>query len=114
MFLLENSTFSGVLRRLRPQAKPRTLKDATPEERRLVVLAIQNLIEASDRYERERTAPKHRVIEALERLGRPVTNNELAAALGLSPSRTTRLRAEVADKLRVERRGRQVFISLRY
>jgi predicted outer membrane lipoprotein len=57
-------------------------------------------------------APAHRVIAALRKVNRPVTNAELAKLLGVSPSRATRLRAEVADRLRVERRGRCVYISI--
>lgn len=56
--------------------------------------------------------PAHRVIEALRKVNRPVTNSELAKLLNLSPSRTTRLRQEVADQLHVVRRGRCVYISL--
>ncbi len=57
-------------------------------------------------------APRHRVIEALTQAGRPLTNAELAQALGVSPSRCTRLRAQVADQLRTERRGRKLMISI--
>lgn len=56
--------------------------------------------------------PRHPVLDALKRAGRPLTNKELAAAMGVSPSYASRLRRQVDANVRTHRVGRCVYVSL--
>lgn len=56
--------------------------------------------------------PKHPVIEALERAGRPVNNRELAGLMGTCDGEATKRRREVADRLREVRVGKHVMVAL--
>jgi hypothetical protein len=52
------------------------------------------------------------VIEVLERAGRPLSNNELAAAMGVHKSEASRRRQAVSHLLETARSGRELRISL--
>jgi hypothetical protein len=55
---------------------------------------------------------KHPVIDALERAGRPVTNNELASMMRVCPGESTKRRREVAGRIREHRAGKHVMVAL--
>lgn len=54
----------------------------------------------------------HPVLIALAAAGRPLTNKQLAAAMGVSPSYASRLRQQVAEHVRTYRVGRCVYVAL--
>jgi hypothetical protein len=56
--------------------------------------------------------PDHPVLRVLHSSRRPLTNDELAAAMGVSKGEASKRRAEVATLLREKRSGRHVHISL--
>lgn len=58
------------------------------------------------------SAPAHPVIAALLTARRPLSNRELAAALGCSEGEATKRRAEVAPRLVTHREGRELRISV--
>lgn len=55
---------------------------------------------------------KHPVIDALERAGRPVNNNELASLMGVCAGEATKRRREVAHMLREQRAGKHLMVAL--
>jgi hypothetical protein len=55
---------------------------------------------------------KHPVIEALERAGRPVTNNELASMMRVCAGEATKRRREVVGRIREHRAGKHVMVAL--
>ena len=57
-------------------------------------------------------AAPHPVIDALIRAGRPLTNGELAKAMGCCDGEATKRRREVANFVNTRRAGRHVMISL--
>jgi hypothetical protein len=59
-----------------------------------------------------KTRPDHPVLRVLQSSSRPLTNNELAAAMGVSKGEATKRRAEVAAWLQETRSGRRVYTSL--
>lgn len=52
------------------------------------------------------------VIRALRRAGKPLTNAQLAKAIGCSPGQATKLRRKVAHRIIEARKGRYVFVTL--
>ena len=56
---------------------------------------------------------EHAVITALRKAGRPLSNRELANALGVSEGEATKTRAEVGDRLDVSKAGKALQIQLR-
>ena len=56
---------------------------------------------------------KHPVIEALEKAGRPVSNNELANLMAVCPGESTKRRREVANLLVERRVGKHCMVTLR-
>ena len=57
------------------------------------------------------SAKAHPVIAALARAGRPLSNSELARAIGCSHGHASRLRKQVADEIYTYRRGRSVYTA---
>lgn len=55
---------------------------------------------------------KHPVIEALERAGKPVTNNELASMMRVCAGESSKRRREVAHMIREQRVGKHVMVAL--
>lgn len=55
---------------------------------------------------------KHPVIDALERAGRPVNNNELANMMAVCAGEASKRRREVAHMLREQRVGKHVMVAL--
>lgn len=53
---------------------------------------------------------RHPVLDALERVDRPINNNELAALMGVSPGEASKRWKEVSDRLSVNRVGRELRI----
>ena len=56
--------------------------------------------------------PKHPVIEALERAGRPVNNSELASLMAVCQPESSKRRREVASQIREWRDGKHVMVAL--
>ncbi len=54
----------------------------------------------------------HPVIDALERAGRPVNNNELANLMGVCAGEATKRRREVAGRIREHRAGKHMMVAL--
>jgi len=54
----------------------------------------------------------HPVIDALERAGRPVNNNELANLMGVCAGEATKRRREVAGRIREHRTGKHMMVAL--
>lgn len=54
----------------------------------------------------------HPVIDALERAGRPVNNNELANLMGVCAGEATKRRREVAGRIRELRAGKHLMVAL--
>jgi hypothetical protein len=54
----------------------------------------------------------HQLLDAPARAGRPLRNDELARAMGVSPGEASKRRKAVERLLNVERRGRTVLVSL--
>ena len=59
-----------------------------------------------------KSRPDHPVLRVLQSSNRPLTNDELAAAMGVSKGEASKRRAEVASRLQETRSGRHVFTSL--
>lgn len=55
---------------------------------------------------------QHPVIEALERAGRPVNNNELASLMRVTAGEATKRRREVAGRIREHRAGKHLMVAL--
>lgn len=55
---------------------------------------------------------EHPVIQALKRAGRPLTNQQLAHAIGVSEGQSSKLRKKVQHRLIEVRRGHYVFVTL--
>jgi hypothetical protein len=55
---------------------------------------------------------KHPVIDALEKVGRPVDNSTLAGLMGCTGGESTKRRREVAHMLREQRVGKHVMVAL--
>lgn len=56
--------------------------------------------------------PKHPVIAALEKVGKPVSNGELARLMGVTAGEASKRRKEVESLLRVWREGQHLMASL--
>lgn len=54
----------------------------------------------------------HPVIDALQRAGRPVNNNELASLMGVCAGEATKRRREVAGRIREHRAGKHLMVAL--
>lgn len=99
-FMLELSALATAMygwhpcRQMLPQRLPENVPPS-PEN----VLAIQS--------------GKHPVIDALERVGRPVNNSELARLMAVCDGEATKRRREVASMLLEQRVGRECMIALR-
>ncbi len=52
------------------------------------------------------------MIDALGKASRPLSNEELAATIGVTPGAASKIRARIGDRVRVERNGRELAISL--
>lgn len=52
------------------------------------------------------------VIRVLRRAGKPLTNSQLAKAIGCNPGQATKLRRKVAHRIIEVRKGRYVFVTL--
>lgn len=55
---------------------------------------------------------EHPVVAALARAGRPLSNGELAKALGCSESHSSKLRRQACERVVTFRRGRRVYAAL--
>lgn len=58
------------------------------------------------------TPPRHPVIVALENIGKPVSNGELARLMGVTAGEASKRRQEVANLLKVWREGQHVMAAL--
>lgn len=54
----------------------------------------------------------HPVVKALAKAGRPLTNKELAAALGCSQGQASKLRRQAGERVVSYRRGNRVYAAL--
>lgn len=54
----------------------------------------------------------HPVVKALAKAGRPLTNKELAEALGVSQGYASKLRRQAGDRVVSYRRGTRVYAAL--
>lgn len=55
----------------------------------------------------------HPVLTALRKAGRPLTNDELAAAMGVTKGEATKRRQEIAERLVEKREGRYLMVAAR-
>lgn len=63
-------------------------------------------------YEPAPRLPDNPVVAALARAGKPLTNQQLAAAMGCSEGQASKLRRKVKAHLIEWRQGRYVFVTL--
>jgi len=95
--------------------RPR-LSDLPPSERRELARRLLDVLQAAHeaaKADRPTVSRTHPVIKALLTAGRPLTQRELAAAIGCSPGHATRLRKQVEHALYLDRIGRCLYCEIR-
>jgi len=101
--VLELATFSTAMFGWHPgrRSRPETLAQPLPPGKRSPLPA--NVVAFR---------PKHPVIDALERAGRPVNNSELASLMAVCQPESSKRRREVASQIREWRDGKHVMVAL--
>ena len=92
------------------------LSDLPPCERRELARRLLDVLQAAHeaaKADRPKVSRAHPVIKALLAAGRPLTQRELAAAIGCSPGHATRLRQQVEHALYLDRIGRCLYCEIR-
>jgi len=92
------------------------LSDLPPDERRALARRLLDVLQAAHeaaKADRPKVSHAHPVIKALLAAGRPLTQRELAAAIGCSPGHATRLRKQVEHALYLDRIGRCLYCEIR-
>src|SRR5690606_17597275 len=95
--------------------KPRR-SDLAPSARRDTARRSLDVLQAAHeaaKADRPKVSRAHPVIKALLTAGRPLTQRELAAAIGCSPGHATRLRKQVEHALYLDRIGRCLYCEIR-
>lgn len=92
------------------------LSDLPPDERRALARRLLDVMQAAHEAAKAdwpTVSRTHPVIKALLTAGRPLTQRELAAAIGCSPGHATRLRKQVEHALYLDRIGRCLYCEIR-